>query len=145
VKRLHLHLHGLLSLRLGGGAAGGPRRRAAGGVVQLRGHPGVEGADQPVERRVVDQVVHDVVEGVLDSAQLDFAAGQHAVWQVSQRGGLVEPGVDVRGGAAEGEHLPLDVVGEPLQAGDEAQAGGLELLREGACQGQGAMVDDLRG
>lgn len=112
---------------------------------RLRGHPGVKRTHQPVERRVIDQVIHDVVEGIFHFAQLDFAAGQHAVWQLSQPAGLAEAGVDLCGGAAEGERLLLDVVGEALQAGDKDQTGGLELLGEGTCQGQGARLNYLSG
>lgn len=108
-------------------------------------HPGIEGSDQPVEGRVVDQVVHDVVERILHLPQLGLAVGQHAVWQVSQHLGLAEVGVDLRGGAAEGQRLLLDVVGQALQAGDQDQAGGLELLGEGTRQGQGARLDCLSG
>ncbi len=111
---------------------------------RLWGHPGIERTHQPVERRVIDQIVHDVVERIFHFAQLDFAAGQHAVRQFSQPVGLAEAGVDLRGGAAEGERLLLDVVGETLQAGDEDQTGGLELLSEGTCQGQGARLNYLR-
>lgn len=114
-------------------------------VCQLRGHPRVERTDQPVERRVIDQIIHHVVEGIFHFAQLDFAAGQHAVWQISQYLSLAEAGVDLCGGAAEGERLLLDVVGEALQAGDEDQARRLELLREGAGQGQGARLNYLSG
>ncbi len=85
----------------------------------FRGHPRIEGTHQPVERRVVDQIIHDVVEGIFHSAQVDFAAGQHAVWQVTQPVSLAEVGVDLRGRAAEGQRLLLDVVGEALQAGGE--------------------------
>lgn len=133
---------------LGGGGAGGRSSCAAGGrgrrISRLWGHPGVERTYQPVERRVIDQIVHDVVEGIFHFAQLDFAAGQHAVWQLSQPVGLAEAGVDLYGRAAEGERLLLDVVGEALQAGDEDQTGGLELLGEGTCQGQGARLNYLR-
>ncbi|KAG7243307.1 hypothetical protein INR49_011762, partial [Caranx melampygus] len=45
-------------------------------------------------------------------------------------------GIDLCGRAAEGECFLLDVVWEALQAGDEDQACGLELLGEGTCQGQ---------
>lgn len=111
----------------------------------LWGHPGVEGTHQPVERRVVDQVIHDVVQGLLHPAQLDPAAAQHAVRQVRQPVGLSEADVHLRGRAADGERLLLDVVGEALQAGGEDQAGGLELLGKGAGQGQGARLDYLIG
>lgn len=148
-ERLHLHLHGLLSDRLCGGSDGARRPCAAGSGSRcgsrLRSNPGVEGSDQPVERRVVDQVIHDVVERLFHFAQLDLAAAQHAVRHVSQHLGLAEAGVDVGGGAGEGKRLLLDVAGEALQAGDEDQAGGLELLGEGVCQGQSARLDHLRG
>lgn len=137
MKRLHLHLAGLLSMRL----AGGQGRRPS----PLRVHPGVEGTNQPVKRRVVDQVVHDVVQGVFHSAQLDSAGAQHAVRQIAQWAGLAEADVDLCGGAAEQERLLLDVVGEALQPGDQDQTGGLELLGEGLCQGQGAVLNNLRG
>lgn len=134
---------------LGGGRAGGRSSSAAGSKRRcaslLWGCRGVEGTDQPVERRVVDQIVHDVVEGILHSAQVDFAAGQHTVWQVPQPVSLAEAGVDLCGRAADGERLLLDVVGEALQAGDEDQAGGLELLGEGTSQGQGARLNGLSG
>lgn len=44
---------------------------------------------------------------------------------------------------AEGERLLLDVVGKTLQARDEDQAGGLELLGEGTCKDQGARLNCL--
>lgn len=139
IQWLHLHLHGSLLAWLGGGRAAGCSLRL------LRRHPGVEGTHQPVERRVIDQIIHDVVQGIFHFAQLHFAAGQHAVWQVSQHFSLAEAGVDLCGRAAEGEHLLLDVVGEALHAGDEDQAGGLELLSEGTCQGQSARLNYLDG
>lgn len=76
---------------------------------------------------------------------MDSAAAQHTVRQVSQPVGLAEAAVHLHGRAAEGERLLLDVVGEALQAGDQDQAGGLELLGEGTCQGQGARLDYLSG
>lgn len=107
-------------------------------------HARVEGSHQPVERRVVDQVIHDVVQRVLHSAQRGLAGGQHAVRQVPQHLGLAEAVVHLRGGVAEGQRLLLDVVREALQAGDEDQAGGLELLGEGTCQDQGARLNSLK-
>lgn len=95
-----------------------------------RSHPWVERTHQPVERRVVDQVIEDVVQRILHVAQLDSAGGQHAVWQLSQHCGSVEAGVHLSCRVAEGESLLLDVVGDSLQAGDQEQTGGLELLRE---------------
>lgn len=74
---------------------------------------------------------------------MGFAAGQYAIRQVSQYFSLAEVVVDLCGGAADGEHFLLDVIGETLQAGDEDQAGGLELLSEGTCQGQGARLNGL--
>lgn len=112
---------------------------------RLRGHAGVEGPDQPVERRVVDQVVHHVVQGVLHPAQMHPASAQHAVRQLPQGGGCTEADVHLGGGAAQGQRLLLDVEGETLQAGHQAQAGGLELLGEGEGQRQGAGLDRLRG
>lgn len=109
----------------------------------LGSHPGVEGPYQPVERRVVDQIIHDVVERIFNFSQLCLAVGQHAVWQVSQHLSLAEVGVDLCGRAADGERLLLDVVGEALQAGDDDQTGCLELLSEGTCQGQGARLNYL--
>lgn len=104
---------------------------------------GVKWTHQPVERCVIDQIIHDVVQGFFHFAQLDFAVGQHAVWQVSQHFSLAEVVVDQCCRAANGEHLLLDVVGETLQAGNEDQAGGLELLSEGTCQSQGARLNGL--
>ena len=144
---LHLHLHRPFSVRLAGRRAGGRRWCAAGPagpvLALFRGHPWVEGTDQPVERRVVDHVVHDVVEGIPHSGQLGSAAAQHRVRHVSQPVGLAEVGVHLWGGAAEGERLLLDVVGEALQVRDQGEAGGLELLGEGAGQGQGARLYHL--
>lgn len=125
---------------MGSGGAGGVRRLDA-----LGGRAGVEGPDQPVERRVVDQVVHDSVQGLPHLGQVDPAGAQHAVGQLAQPIGRVEAGVHVRGGAAEGQRLLLYVVGEPLQAGDQDQTGGLELLGQGTGQGQGPRLDHLSG
>lgn len=138
VHGLHLHLHGLLSLWPGGA---GRWRILAAALLLL--HSGVEGPHQPVERRVVDQVIHDVVQGVLHAAQLHLAAAQHAVGQLPQAAGGVKAAVHLCGRAAQRQGLLLDVVGEALHAGDQDQTGGLELLCEGACQGQGARFNDL--
>lgn len=53
-------------------------------VDSLGGHAGVEWPHQPVERRVVDQVIHDMVQRLLHLAQLDAAAAQHTVRQLPQ-------------------------------------------------------------
>lgn len=146
---LHFHFHGLLLIWPCWGRVGGCSLWAAGLRSRFRtglwGYPGVEGTDQPVERRVVDQIIHDVVEGLFHSAQVGLAAGQNAVWQVSQPVGLAEVGVDLCGRSTEGQRLLLDVAGEALQAWDEDEAGGLELLGEGMSQGQGARLNRLRG
>lgn len=92
----------------------------------------VEGPHQPVERRVVDQVIHDVVQRLLHLAQLDASAAEHAVRQLPEPARQTEAGVELCCRAAEGERLPLDVVGETLHARDHHQAGCLELLAEGA-------------
>lgn len=128
---------------LGGGIAAGRCLFAAWLASRFRGHLRVEGTHQPVERRVVDQIIHDIVERIFHHAQVDFAAGQHTVWQVCQPVGLVKVGVHLRGRVAERQRLLLDVVGEALQAGDQAQAGGLELLGEGMDQRKRAGLDYL--
>lgn len=129
-ERLHLHLQRLFWAGLCG-------RRQAQSADPLGGRAGVEGTHQPVERRVVDQVIHDVVQRLLHLTQLDVAAGQHTA-------GQSQTGVELHCRAAEGQRLPLDVVGKPLHARHHHQAGRLELLAEGTGQRQCARLDDLR-
>lgn len=106
-------------------------------------HVGIKGPHQPVERRVVDHVVHDLVQGLPDPVQTDPADAQHAVGQLAQP--LRPAQVGMGGGVAEGQRLLLEVGGQALQAGDQDQAGGLELLGQGAGQGQGPGLHHLRG
>jgi len=161
----HLHLRGpdvlLVGPRAGGGGGGGggawggagqwARGKTlgrwagvdvCGATVGLRrccgrvGQPGVEGPHQPVERRVVDQVVQDVVQRRLHLGQARPPAAAAAA-------PLRQPREEAGGGAAEPQRLPLDVAGQALQAGRQRGAGGVQLLGEGARQGQGAGLDDL--
>ena len=137
---------GALVLRGLRGLGGGRRRRCdlgrrlpgAGGA----GQAGVEGPHQPVERRVVDQVVQDLVQGPLHLAQPRLPAGERALGQ-GPDSGRREAGVDAGGGAAQRARLPLEVAGEALQTGRQRETGGLQLLGEGGGQGEG--LRDLQG
>lgn len=83
---------------------------------------------QPIERCIVEQVVHDVIHRISYSAQLGSTGGEDAVGQISYSGSLTEAAVDLHGGVADGDGLDLDVLRKTFEAGHQDQTCALKLL-----------------
>lgn len=108
-------------------------------------HVWVKGTYQPVERRVVHQVVHGVVQRLAETVQLRAAGGQHAFRQVAKGHRLAEVSTELGGEVRQGEGLVLDVAREPLHARHQPLARGLQLLGQTTGQDQRTRLDDLQG
>ena len=106
-------------------------------------HVWVKGTYQPVEWRVVHQVVHGGVQRLSEAVQLRSAGGQHPVGEVPERHRLAEAAADLGGQVGDGERLILDVLGEALQTRHQPLAGGLQLVGEPAGQGQRTGLNTL--
>lgn len=81
----------------------------------------VKWTHQPVEWRVVDQIIHDVVSGFSHALQLTASVAKHCVGQVAQSCSIVEPGVDIHSHVANGQRLLLDVLWQTLEVGHEGE------------------------
>lgn len=113
------------------------------GAQSQASHAWVKWTYQPIERRIVDQIVHDVIHGVLYSVHLRSTAGEDCIRQISHDGSFTEAGVDLHGRVTDGEGMDLDVLRKTFQTGHQDQTCALKLLAEIVSDGQGARFNLL--
>lgn len=99
-------------------------------------HAWVKRTNQPIERCIIEQVVHDVIHGISYSAQLRSTDDEYATGHISYDGFLSEAAVYLHGGEADRGHLDLDVLRETFEAGHQDQIRGLNLQAEVVGNGQ---------
>lgn len=99
-------------------------------------HAWVKWTYQPIERCIVDQVVHDIIHRISYSAQLRSTDDEYCTGHVFYGGRLSEAAIYLHGRLGDRGDLDLDVLRETFEAGHQDQICGLKLLAEVVGNGQ---------